>query len=237
METTFTPSAVWSSFDSNILSAVPGQDNGTRVPPCSWLICTVFKVMHVSVLWSNSNSSWNQQPDGTSKGTARPTSRPPGDARLLLLASPQRSVRSPERQNRANHTFQEGKSRRGETFTATFTALTSRKYVGQSWNKPVCKQAPIHSWVLTDSTLFRFLSVRGHISAALQGCGEVNQQPPKSCKLFCPFTALDPAGTVTFMSHWRPNYVWWPRQTCRSAPRLARFDLPVTAAIRLKNLG
>lgn len=42
--------------------------------------------------------------------------------------------------------------------------------------EPVCKQAPIHSSVPTDSTLFHYLTVREHVSAALQGCGVTEQK-------------------------------------------------------------
>lgn len=93
-----------------------------------------------------------------------------------IISQSTRSVRSPERQNRANHTFQEGRSRKGETFNATFTSSTSLKHVGQSSNESVCKQAPIHSWVPTDSTLSHFLSVHEHIFAALQRCGITEQK-------------------------------------------------------------
>lgn len=109
----------------------------------------------------------------------KPPVQHPGDAPLLGSASPKecKVIRKTIQTDLTTH----------------FIYCIKLSKICRAEFEPVCKQAPIHSWVPKDSTLFHFLMVRDHVSAALQGVQchreEVNQQPPKSCKplhkLFC----------------------------------------------------
>lgn len=244
LETTFTPSAVWSSFDSNILSAVPGPDNGTRVPPGSWLIRTGLTVKHARMwlvvkfkLVVKPTARWDLE--GHSTTSVKASRR----CQTAIISQSARSVRSPERQNRANQTFQEVNSRRGETFNATFTSSTSLKHVGQSSKKSVCKTGA-HSQLGAHGFDFVSLPVSSRayfccLAGVWYHRAEVNQQPPKSCKLFCPFTALNPAGRVTFMWHCM-NHDQITSGNLGNTPirsSSARLDPPVSNTIRLKTLA
>lgn len=213
----------------------------TRVPPGSWLIRTVFlSNMHGCVLWFifklvvKPTARWDLE--GHSTTSVKASRR----CQTAIISQSARSVRSPERHNRANHTIQAGKSRRGETFNPTFTASTSLKHVEQSSNKSAWKQAPIHSWVLTDSTLFHFLSVHEHISVALQGCGITEHKLINNLPNPASYSALSPLwilqGRVTFMWHCMNHNQITSGNLGNTQIRSssAWFDPPVSNAIRLK---